>query len=243
MKGVINNSRGQLFWKALAIILAILLIILILVSIFIYYVIFNPKESQKDKGENPFKDQVKDLIDEEDVVIQDNTNPPVNQIQKPIKEEHISYVLYELEADKLHNPPASAEIPVMRLDVDGTIFMARVINNEITVEKGKVEGEDIRVITTRKAIIDAVKSDDAVQIIRGSINSGESKLEIVSDRKELLMKGYLDIYKELTREQVEAYYSPPEKIFNISIILIAIILVAIILILYLKIFRRRRRGR
>lgn len=242
MKWVINNSRGQLLWKALTIILAILLIILILAAVFIYYVIFNPKESQKDKGENPYKDQVKDLIDEKKAFTQNDTKPLANY-QKPIKEEHISYVLYELEADKLHNPPASAENPIIRLDVDNTIFMARVINNKITVEEGEGKGEDIRVIATRKAIIDAIKSDDVAKTIKNSINTGESKLEIVSDNKELLMKGYLTIYKELTGDQVGVYYSPPEKIFNISIMLIVIILVALVLILYLKIFRRRKRRR
>lgn len=163
------------------------------------------------------------------------------QPQTPIREEHVGYVLYELEADTLHTPPFSAEIPIIKTEVDGTVFMAHVINNKIVVQKGQGSGEDLYIITTRQAIVDAVKSEDVVKSIKNSIDSGESKLEIVSDRRELLMKGYLDIYNELTKGQAEIYYSPYEKVFNVSLMtlaLVAIIFVVLILIIYLKFIRR-----
>ncbi len=227
-----KREGKTLFLKIIAFILLVLSIIFIIAGILFYNILFPQTTSEEDNRPNPFKDNAGSIRKES--IPEDTTT----QKDEPINEEQIGYVLYELNADELHTPLFSTEIPAIKINVDGQIFMARVVNNEIVIEEGEETGEDIKLITTKTTIIEATKSEDALRTIRDSIESGESRVEIVSDKKELLLKGYVSLYREITSEEVQ--YSPPERAFIAYPVLIGVIFLALSFIIYVKISKRKR---
>nr|QBM01172.1 hypothetical protein [uncultured archaeon] len=177
------NSRAQVFWKVFALVLLIILVLFIVIFVLIYFNFVY--EGDNKKGVNPYEEK----IDTES----DNS-------EFDVAPEHISYILYELDAYQLHAPPLSSEIPIIEVDVDGEVFSSKVVDGRIITEKENLDREDIKIITKKKEVFNAIKSDDVSGKIKDSINSGESKLEIVADKKTLLLKGYLSLYDKFTEE-------------------------------------------
>ncbi len=180
------NSKGQVFWKVFALVLLIVLVLFVLIFVFIY---FNFVSGSDDKRRvNPYKGKI---------------DAETDNSEFDVAPEHINYILYELDAYQLHAPPLSSEVPVIEVDVDGEVFSSKVVDGNIITKKENVGGEDIRIITKKKEVFNAIKSGDVAEEIKDSINSGESKLEIVTDKKTLLLKGYLSLYDKFSGEDNE----------------------------------------
>ncbi|MFA5020270.1 MAG: hypothetical protein WC533_04180 [Candidatus Pacearchaeota archaeon] len=121
-----------------------------------------------------------------------------------VQPEHVQYLLNEMGAYKLHNSPLTSNTPKIELVIDGESFSAEVVDNKIIIIKEVLENEDIRFITSKEAIFEAIKSDDIVETFKSSIEMGESNYEIVGDKKTLFLKGYLSIYEEITGQKISA---------------------------------------
>lgn len=164
----------KVFW----LILGIILILAVIGIAFFYFVKAEPRY---------------DIIP-----IQNPINSNTNLSQLIIGEEHVAYVLNEIRAYKLHNPPLSSEKPIIEIDVDDSKFKADVDKGEVKVEKGAADNPDIKIITTREEMINALTSLDIKNYIKSSVSSEKTKLELVAGYVELFSKGYLSIYQDLT---------------------------------------------
>lgn len=120
------------------------------------------------------------------------------QAQEKLNETFVTYLLYTIGADKLHEPPLSSNAPEMNLFIDELDFGAQIRQGMITVTDEPVDTEDIIIRTTRA---EAVKMLRDKEYITTSFNTGASQIELVASKTELFTKGYLSLYTELTGEE------------------------------------------
>ncbi|MEK6819184.1 MAG: hypothetical protein AABY10_04605 [Nanoarchaeota archaeon] len=113
-------------------------------------------------------------------------------------ESFVLYVLYNLGANNLHNPPLSSEKPKIEFNFDSEVFNAEVMDGEIFVNKGSIDDEDIKIVTTKEEIVKMIRNSLYVE---QSFNEGKSRIEMVAGKVKLLSKGYLQMYKALTGKE------------------------------------------
>ena len=138
----------------------------------------------------PVEDEETEIEEEleelEDVVVKDED-----------KKELIKYILILMRAYNLHNPPLSSDTPKMEFDMEGEKFNAEVIKGEIYVNEGPIEGEDVRINSNWG---EAVVMSQGLEYVKTSFGSGRSTIEQVCDTKICFLKGYKEIYDELSTE-------------------------------------------
>ncbi|MBI2451740.1 hypothetical protein HYV50_01520 [Candidatus Pacearchaeota archaeon] len=163
-----------------------LIIILIIIFVFGYIYFFNKPKS---------------LNNAQQVALRTITNPVANlddsQAIALFNETFVIYLLYNIKANKLHNPPFSENTPKIEMKIDEDIFNAEVKDGRIYVRKGQIQNEDI-LLTTSKA--EAVKMLRNKDYVAESFNDGNSGITLISSKTELFSKGYLSIYNELSGE-------------------------------------------
>ncbi len=110
-------------------------------------------------------------------------------------ESFVLYLLINIKAYNLKNPPFSSDTPKIEFLIDKDAYNAEVVKGNINAEKGSIDGEDIVIKTTKEEAVKMVK-DKAY--ITTSFRNGSSGIELVAGKATLFTKGYLDIYTELT---------------------------------------------
>lgn len=168
------------FW----LIFGVILIVVLAVGLFFYFVTAKPNYEKQDI-EKPIKqgENLSNIV---------------------IEEIHIAYILNELGAYNLHNSPLSSDKPRIEVQVDEEKFAAEIDKGIINVEKGSSEGPDIKIITTREEVINAIISKEIKNYIKNSVNEGKTRLKLVAGYTELFSKGYLSLYQELTGKSFSA---------------------------------------
>src|SRR3989344_2842371 len=81
--------------------------------------------------------------------------PDLNNISAEslaIKSEYLNYILNELGAYQLHNPPLLGDKPRIKFEIDNDIFTSEIENGKIETKKGSYGHEDLRFITTKEEI-------------------------------------------------------------------------------------------
>jgi len=171
--------------KVVMVLLGLIFIILVILGIVIYFVLNHEPNVEKPVISKPDLSGI-------------DTSQSLKDLE--IKPEYLTYIYNELGAYKLHNPPVSSDTPKIITDVEGELFYSEVIDNEISTQKGNIDSVDLKFVTTKKAVVDSVNSENVGEVFKETINSGESTFEIVASEKTLLLKGYLDLYEEITGE-------------------------------------------
>ena len=120
-----------------------------------------------------------------------------------INESVVNYILYSLEANKLHNPPLSPSTPKIEVLVDNEQFNSEIIKGRIITKKGSINRKDIKIHMSRQAVINFLNSSNSISAIESSISSGDTRLEIVASYPTLFAKGYLSLYKKFTGKDLE----------------------------------------
>jgi len=134
-------------------------------------------------------------------------SPKKEELTKPqvqdhnITEEFFNYILNDLGAYKLHNAPLSSSPPKIKFVVDGEIYTSEVKEGNISTVKTDTNEEDIKFTTTTSEIINAVNSPNMKEYFKSSLNDGKITMELKASQTELLSKGYLSIYSELTSQK------------------------------------------
>ncbi len=171
--------------KAVLIISMIIIIVILLIALVVFYY-FNWNESNT------------------------TTNIPLKKLwdqtslaSLEVNESIINYILYSLEANKLHNPPLSPNTPKIEVLVDQTTFNSEIIKGRVLTKKGNSDKEDIQIYMSRQAIINFLNSSNSLSVIEKSIDSGETRLELVAGYPTLFSKGYLNLYKKFTGKDLE----------------------------------------
>lgn len=173
------NKKGA-WWLWVSIVLVVLLIILA----FLYFVLFKANNESVYAGRQ-LANPITNLTDEQAIVSFD--------------ESFVSYLLYEIKAYNLHNPPLSSNYPKMEIDVGEQVFNAVVKKGIIEVGRGPIAGNDVIIKTTAG---EAVKMLRDKSYVTKSFNDGLSGIELVAPKTTLFAKGYLNLYTELTGKSV-----------------------------------------
>jgi len=163
-----------------AFVIGIVLILILIIITFIYYATATNKI--KPEIQNPIK----------------NMENKTQITEIVIEPEHLSYLLNEMGTYKLHNPPMSSNTPKINLRVDEQEFKAEVENTYTKVEKGSWENPDIKIVTERSEVIEAITSTKIQEYMKTSVASGKTSIELVAGYTELFSKGYLALYQDLT---------------------------------------------
>jgi len=166
--------------------IVILTIAILIVAFSIVFLVFIEQKGEKQNIEKP-----------------DLTNMTNNNSSALVlKEEYFDYILNEIGAYNLHNPPLSSEKPIIKFDIEGEFFTSEIAENKITTKKGDFGQEDLLFTITKTEIINAITSDDMKGYFVESVKSGKISIEIKTDKKQLFLKGYLSLYKELTGSEI-----------------------------------------
>jgi hypothetical protein len=113
--------------------------------------------------------------------------------------EHITYLLTELEAYKLHNIPFTDEEPIIQVFIYDTNqnFLVKVVNNEFR-QTTDFETPDIKIIALKSTLQGFFEGKNEEDIIVEALSKGEIKLELIKDEKTLALKGYKILYDKIT---------------------------------------------
>jgi hypothetical protein len=110
-------------------------------------------------------------------------------------EDYVEYLMVDIKAYNLHNPPLSSDSPEIELLIGDEEYNAEIIRGEIIIEKGQIVDEDLIILTTKE---EAVKALQDSEYLVESFKSGKSKIELVAGNSELFGKGYLKLYNKFT---------------------------------------------
>lgn len=173
------NKRGA-WWLWVSIVLVLLLIVVA----FLYFVLFKANNESVYVGKQ-IVNPVNNLTDEQAIVAFD--------------ESFVFYLLYEIKAYNLHNPPLSSSNPVMEIEVGEQVFNAVVKKGVIEVGRGSVANNDVIIRTTAE---EAVKMLRDRGYVTRSFNDGLSTIDLLASKTTLFAKGYLNLYNELTGKSI-----------------------------------------
>jgi hypothetical protein len=114
-------------------------------------------------------------------------------------ESFVFYLLYNMKAYNLHNPPLSSDYPKIEIDVGGEIFSANVKKGLISVSDVQILNKDLIIKTTKE---EAVKMMRDKNYVSQSFGDGKSIIELVASKTMLFAKGYLNLYNEIIGKSV-----------------------------------------
>lgn len=172
------NKRGWVLWVSIA------LVAVLVVVFFLYFALFRGDNSAVYSGMN-IRNPVLGLSDEEAVLAFD--------------ESFVFYMLYQMKAYNLHNPPFSSDNPKMGILVDDEVFGAVVKKGIINVSRNADGKNDVVIKTTKSEAIKMLRDKNYVV---ESFNGGMSSIELVAGEATLFAKGYLGMYNELTGKSI-----------------------------------------
>jgi len=173
--------------RLIFILIALLVIVLIVAGVFYFYL------RGSDYGEvyaerfakGEISNPAKDLSLEEAVAKFD--------------ESFVYYLLYNIGAYNLKEPWFSDDKPKIEFYIGDDVYNAAIDSGEIEVSKGVIDDEDIIIYTNTEG---AVKMMQDQGYIERSFRDGESSIELKASKSELFLKGYLNLYTELTGESI-----------------------------------------
>lgn len=111
-------------------------------------------------------------------------------------QEHVVYLLNELDAYMLHNDPITGEPAKIEVAAEEAIYSFEIIGNRIVENYEGIP--DIRIVAKKAALIHIFMSDDQRKAILDGFSSGSLAIEIISDEKTLALKGYKAIYDKIS---------------------------------------------
>ncbi len=159
----------------------------LIIGILVYLLVIAPVFVEKPALEQP-------------ILLSQSTTPGVLFID----ETHLAYVLNELGAYKLHANPFSGSIPELEIvlaDIPQT-YTATVEDNIVRVRKGPAQHPDVHVELTQDAVVTltTAKDKDEMQARASQLLAERDQRgfvgELRTSAQDLLLKGYLALYKE-----------------------------------------------
>ena len=185
--------------KTLKILLIIFSVILIILIVFVVGVMFR-KSPTHIVLENPMK-----------AIILANTNNAgevnlekvIQQGEIDFNEDYINYILAALGTNYLHKSILGKN-PVLELVLEGQTWNSDILNGIPNSQIGAIDNEDLRVSLTKEEAVKAILSSDIKQFMKDSVANGNTKIELVAGKVDLFSKGYLEMYKQLTGEEIKS---------------------------------------
>jgi hypothetical protein len=154
----------------LTLVLGVILVIILLFISFFYVALARPANKKQDIV-NPYNS---------------------SQSQLEVNEQYVSYILNEMGAYQLRSNS------IIEIDVEGKNFTSYIDKGNIRTLPGKSDEEDIRIITSKEEVKNALSSVNVKEYLKGSVASGKTSIEMVAGYTKLLSKGYLYLYQDIT---------------------------------------------
>ncbi|MEM4240264.1 MAG: hypothetical protein QXK08_03670, partial [Candidatus Woesearchaeota archaeon] len=129
---------------------------------------------------------------------------PASATVPMIDEKHIAYLLTQMGMYKLHPNPFTGALPEIEIALSdtGQIFSAFVQDNEVIVTPGSAANPDARLTVTQDAIAELISAQNSEQLKQTAAELFSEreqkgfKGELIASQTDLLLKGYLALYKE-----------------------------------------------
>ncbi len=121
-----------------------------------------------------------------------------------VDESSVGRVLAGLGAYKLHANPFTGDLPELEVVVTDTnqVFGAVVKDKAVQVVQGSAGSPDARIYVTKEAVLRLASAQDEQQLKDAAVqlfnerNESGYRGELVASQADLLLKGYLALYKE-----------------------------------------------
>lgn len=117
--------------------------------------------------------------------------------------DYINYILVALGVGYLHKSPLF-ENPLIEFDLAGDVWNSEIKKGMPDSRKGQIEDEDLRISISKEEAVEALLASNIEEFMKQSVANGNTKIEMIAGKTELFSKGYLDMYQELTEEDIEA---------------------------------------
>lgn len=118
-------------------------------------------------------------------------------------EDYINYILVALGVGYLHKSPLF-ENPLVEFDLGGDIWNSEIIEGMPDSKRGGTDNEDLKISINKEEAVEAILSDNIEEFMKESVKNGNTKIEMIAGKPELFSKGYLEMYKQLTGNEVPA---------------------------------------
>ncbi|MAG02309.1 hypothetical protein CMI42_03150 [Candidatus Pacearchaeota archaeon] len=194
-------------WRRLKKTSKFLIIILVIASIFAltYYIGYSTKKppiinQQKVIIENPLKDLVFQSTNNEGEV---NKEQVIEQAILDFDLDYINYILIALGVNNLYKSKIGFGNPRVEFKIDDEIWSSEIINNNLNTRKSSIDDPDVRFHMSKEEIIESLLSSNLNQFVINSVSSGRTQIELIAGKPELLSKGYLKMYSDLTGNNSE----------------------------------------
>jgi len=115
--------------------------------------------------------------------------------------DYINYILAALGTGYLHKSILGGN-PFLELVLEDETWHAEIIKGMPNSALGSIDDEDLRITLSKEEAVKAILSEDVGQFMKDSYSSGNLGIDMVANKAELFAKGYLDMYKELTGEEI-----------------------------------------
>ena len=115
--------------------------------------------------------------------------------------DYINYILVALGTGYLHKSPFF-ENPFIEFVLDEEIWSSEIKQGVPNAQQTSIENEDLRITISKEEAINALLSDNIGQFMKDSYSNENLGIDMVVNKAELFSKGYLEMYKELTGEEI-----------------------------------------
>ena len=150
--------------------------------------------------ENPLKDIILTNTNEQG---QANKQQIFDQAIQEFDKDYINYILLALGVNKLKKSLIGYGNPKVEFKIDEEIWSSEIIDQALNTQKSSIDDPDVRFHMPKSEIVESLLSSDINQFVIQSVSSGNTQLELLAGKPELLSKGYLGMYKDLTGSEPE----------------------------------------
>lgn len=185
--------------KVIRILLIIFGVLLILLIVFAAGFFIKKPKTIEIVLENPLKNIILVNSNAEGEV---NIEKVIEQGVMEFNEDYINYILVALGTNYLHNSILGGN-PFLELFLENEVWNSEITNGMPDSRKGQIDNEDLRITMSKEEAVKAILSQDIIEFMKQSVANGNTKIEMVAGKVELFSKGYLDMYKELTGEEIK----------------------------------------
>ena len=125
--------------------------------------------------------------------------PPsyVNVNTSNVGTEQISYLLYQLEANKLHNAFFSSDTPKLEIMIGSEVYNSEVVKGKITTKIGSIEDKDLQIIMFKEDFLAIIKGN-INEKLKESVSNNRTKIIVSASKIKLAGKGYLELYEKFS---------------------------------------------
>jgi len=181
-----NQTSFKKIIKILIIAIVIVFLLILIIGLYFYFTKISPIFVSKPEIEKPILQNLSQATNP-------STNNSSNQTIQLIKQEHIIFLLNEIEVYKLHN--SGADIPKIKfiiMDLNKEYFFS-VENNKI-IEIENSLNPDIILKANQNILVEIFNAQNTKDSVISSYNNGKIGIEILADTTTLALKGYKALY-------------------------------------------------